>query len=116
MIQQSSYDLIACDASSYGVGAVISQIEENVQERPVAFASRSLSRAERNYAQIEREALALVFRVKKNSSVSLWKNFHTANRPQTLEDNFWTKNIYSNLGSSLYATMGPNLISISLQH
>ena len=30
---------LACDASPYGVGAVISHVESNGQERPVAFAS-----------------------------------------------------------------------------
>ena len=56
---------LACDASPYGVGAVISQLEESGQERPVVFASRSLNKVERNYAQIEREALALIFGVCK---------------------------------------------------
>ena len=34
-------------------------------ERPIAFASRSLTKSERNYSQLDKEALALVFSVKK---------------------------------------------------
>lgn len=56
---------LACDASQYGIGAVLSQKMTNGSVLPVAYASRTLSSAEKNYSQIEKEALALVFGVKK---------------------------------------------------
>ena len=55
---------VTCDASPVGVAAVISHVFDNNIERPIAFASRTLSKAERNYSQLDREALALVFGVK----------------------------------------------------
>ncbi|XP_014204270.1 uncharacterized protein K02A2.6-like [Copidosoma floridanum] len=51
---------VTCDASSTGIGAVLSHILPDKSVRPVAYVSRTLSKAERNYAQLDREALALV--------------------------------------------------------
>nr|XP_039263303.1 uncharacterized protein K02A2.6-like [Styela clava] len=56
--------IVSADASPYGIGAVLSVITQE-GERPVAFASRSLSKPERNYSQLDREGLALVFAVTK---------------------------------------------------
>ncbi|XP_013379743.1 uncharacterized protein K02A2.6-like [Lingula anatina] len=46
---------IQCDASSYGVGGVILQ-----EGQPIAYSSRALNKTEQNYAQIEKEMLAVV--------------------------------------------------------
>ncbi|GBM00373.1 Transposon Tf2-9 polyprotein [Araneus ventricosus] len=54
--------MLASDASPVGVAAVLTHIVDNV-EKPVAFASRSLTEAERNYSQLDREALAIIFGV-----------------------------------------------------
>ena len=54
-----------CDASSTGLGAYLVHILSDKSERPVAYALRTLTAPEQNYAQIEREALAIIFAVRR---------------------------------------------------
>ncbi|KAL8625389.1 hypothetical protein ACOMHN_044532 [Nucella lapillus] len=51
---------IQCDTSQSGLGAVLLQ-----KGRPIAYSSRALTQTEQNYAQIEKELLAIVFSTEK---------------------------------------------------
>jgi hypothetical protein len=55
--------ILDTDASQYAIGAVLSQIQSD-GERPVAYASRKLSRAEVNYCVTRKELLAVVYFLK----------------------------------------------------
>ena len=55
---------LVVDASPCGLGCVLLQ-EVDHQRRPGAYASRSLTDVEKRYAQIEREALAVLYRLQK---------------------------------------------------
>ena len=56
--------ILETDASGSGLGAVLSQKQEDGAIRPVAYASRTLQKHERNYTISELEALAVVWATK----------------------------------------------------
>lgn len=74
---------VAADASPYGVGAVLSHVMEDRIEKPIMFASRTLTPAERKYAQVEKEALAIIYAVRKFNQFLHGQSFeiHSDHKP-----------------------------------
>ena len=56
---------LVTDASSVGVGAALMQVMPDGAERPIMYASRTLTSTERKYAQVEKEAAAVSFGVSR---------------------------------------------------
>lgn len=84
--------VLAADASPYGLGCVLSHMVDQI-EKPVIFGSSSLTPAEKNYSQLHREALAIVYAVKKFEKYLMGKEFTIQTDHQSLREIFHpTKN------------------------
>lgn len=55
--------IVSTDTSEYGLGAILSQVSPDGIDHTVAFASHTLSTAERKYSTEEKEALACMWAV-----------------------------------------------------
>lgn len=76
---------ITADSSSVGLGCALMQ-----DDRPVAYASRALTQAEQNYAQIEKETLAIVFACEKFHQYIYGKQCEVETDHKPIE-NIWKK-------------------------
>lgn len=72
---------IQCDASKDGLGCCLMQ-----DGKPVSYASRSLSSAEKNFSQIEKELLSVVWATKKFHYFIYGKKCHVLNDHKPLEN------------------------------
>lgn len=77
--------LLETDSSSYGIAAVLMQRKDKYSSwYPVQYASRTLNCSERNYSNIEREALSVVFGCEKYKKFLLGTSFTIRNDQQPL--------------------------------
>ena len=78
---------VSCDASSTGLGAIL---EQQIDEEwyPIAYASRSLTSAEQNYCQLERETLSILFACTKFHQYVYGRRFLVMNDHKPLKSIF----------------------------
>ncbi|KAG1131334.1 hypothetical protein G6F37_013455 [Rhizopus arrhizus] len=67
--------LLVTDASKLGLGAILTQLDENGHEHPIIYASRGLKSTESNYAPTKLECLAVIWAVKMFRPYLLGKKF-----------------------------------------
>ena len=85
--------IVAADASSYGLGAVLQQKQTDGVWKPIAFISRSMSPTEQRYIQIEKEALAFTWACKRLSNYLIGLRFHIQTDHKPLVPLFSTKHL-----------------------
>ncbi|OMJ08900.1 Retrovirus-related Pol polyprotein from transposon [Smittium culicis] len=73
--EQNKKFVLSTDASITAVGAVLEQENDDGELQPVAYYSRKLQSAERNYMYYEREGLALVSAIKNFRPYLLGRRF-----------------------------------------
>ena len=70
---------LACDTSSYGIEAVLSHVMPGGEERPLAFASGTLSASEKKLCAVREGGTIHHLQREKVSSIPVWKEIYLGN-------------------------------------
>ena len=106
---------LSTDASPYDIGAVICHNDDEGRRLPIAYASRSLNNHERGYAQLDKEALAIMFGVQRFRTYLYGRKFLIRTDHKPLERILGPKTaIPSCTGCSETTTMGNHAVRLWL--
>ena len=72
--------LLQTDAWDIGLGAILSQLDDNGVERPISYVSKILSGRERKYCTTEKEAFAVIFGIRTFRTYLLGRPFQSINQ------------------------------------
>lgn len=67
--------ILTTDASEFGIGAILTQLDENNKERFVSAYSKSLEKAHKNYSVTDKELLAIVKSIEHYRNYLLGREF-----------------------------------------
>ena len=84
---------MSADASSYGLGEVLLERQQDGELKPIFYISRSLTPTEQRYAQIEKEALAFTWACERFADFLLGMEFHIHTDHKPLVPLFGSKNL-----------------------
>ena len=92
---------LSVDASPYRLGAVIMHVYPNGTRRPIAYGSRTINEHKKRYGQIDKEALAIMFGLKRFHVYLYGRHFTILTDHKPLERSFGPKTAIPPLAAML---------------